>query len=294
MSAIQQLIDEHSDNLAFVLGNGINRYGNSNSLSWDELLMQLWTKVSKEKLAARPEGCSLTEFYDVLNIKNKRKIDLGKEVSSLLKKWQGMDQHKRMVNTIAQANLPLLTTNFDETLASTAKMALKKIGRGGFSDFYPWNVYHGTHELESTDSGFGVWYVNGLIYYPRSIRLGLSQYMGSVERARSLIQGKKETGLYAASSKNPWGGKDTWLDLIFHKSLCFIGLGLEENETFLRWLLIERVKYFNKFPDQRKAAWYVHPKSSGEINPGKKFFLNNMGIEVLEVADFDAIYGATI
>ncbi|MGB0424465.1 MAG: hypothetical protein ACPGED_09080, partial [Flavobacteriales bacterium] len=194
----------------------------------------------------------------------------------------------------AKANLPLLTTNFDETLAGSAEMELRKIAGGGFSDYYPWNAYHGSHKLSAPDAGFGVWYVNGLIHYPRSIRLGLSQYMGSVERARGLIQGKKETGLYAASSKKPWGGKNTWLDLIFHKSLCFVGLGLEENETFLRWLLIERVKYFNKFPSRRKPAWYMHPKSSGEINEGKKFFLNNMGVEVHEVVDFDAIYAPSI
>lgn len=290
MSAIQKLIDENSDHLAFVLGNGINRYGNNNALSWDDLLMQLWEKVSKEKLSERPEGCSLTEFYDVLNIKNKRKIDLGKEVSSLLQSWKAMEQHKLMVDTIAKGNVPLLTTNFDATLARAHEMKLRKITGSGFSDYYPWNSYHSAAELKTPDEGFGIWYVNGLIHYPRSIRLGLSQYMGSVERARGLIQGKKGTGLYAATQKKPWAGTNTWLDLIFHKSLCFVGLGLEENETFLRWLLIERVKYFNKFPSKRKPAWYIHPKSSGNMNEGKKFFLNNMGIEVLEVVDFDAIY----
>lgn len=290
MSAIKQFIDEHPNDLAIVIGNGINRYGNQDALSWDGLLMNLWKKVSKEELKGRPEGCSLTEFYDVLELRNKKKHNLAKEVSSLLHSWQGMDQHKRMVKAIAKANIPLLTTNFDSTLASGVGTDLMKINTGTFSDYYPWNTYHGATDLVTPGEGFGIWYINGLIHYPRSIRLGLSHYMGSVERARGLIQGKNGTGLYAAKGKKAWSGSATWLDLIFHKSLCFVGLGLEENETFLRWLLLERAKYFSRFPELRKSAWYLHPQSSGSMGTGKRFFLENLGVQVAEVADFDALY----
>jgi|GEM_PF-1826058 hypothetical protein len=33
--------------------------------------------------------------------------------------------------------------------------------------------------VEATD-GFGLWFINGFIKYPHSIKLGLSHYMGSV------------------------------------------------------------------------------------------------------------------
>ena len=80
----------------------------------------------------------------------------------------------------------------------------------------------------------------------------------------------------------------TWLQPFLHKRLLFIGLGLEQNEVFLRWLLIERARYFSRFPARRKAGWYVHV---GPIDAGKAFFLRGVGIEPVAVADHAQIWG---
>ena len=46
-SQIQDIIERNKHDIAFVVGNGINRYQASNSsLSWDDILMKLWDKVS--------------------------------------------------------------------------------------------------------------------------------------------------------------------------------------------------------------------------------------------------------
>lgn len=49
-----------------------------------------------------------------------------------------------------------------------------------------------------------------------------------------------------------WDGAASWLHIVFNSPLLIFGLGLEENEVFFRWLLIERARYFKKFPIEEK------------------------------------------
>lgn len=74
----------------------------------------------------------------------------------------------------------------------------------------------------------------------------------------------------------------------FNSSLCIFGLALDENETFLRWLLIERAKYFRRFPERRKKGWYVC--KSDEISEGKRFYLDYLGFEMVTLENYEEIY----
>lgn len=70
------------------------------------------------------------------------------------------------------------------------------------------------------------------------------------------------------------------------------GLSLEENEVFFRWLLIERARYFKKFPKRKKDAWYVYAgKKNGD---GKQFFLEGVGVKPIHVDSYDKIYGESV
>jgi hypothetical protein len=127
--------------------------------------------------------------------------------------------------------------------------------------------------------------------YCRSVRLGLSHYMGSVERARSWLH-KGSQRLFKDGDMGTWDGASTWLQVFFHKPLLFFGLGLSETEVFLRWLLIERARYFKKFPKHHKPGWYIYV--SGEHDDGKELFLKAVGIESFAVSSYDEIYAASI
>ena len=288
---VKNILRSNRENIAFIIGNGINRYPNNpNALSWDDLLLNLWFKVSKETLLERPNGISTTEFFDVLELENRIDINLKKEVSLMMSEWQPYNQHRQIINRILELDAPLLTTNFEETFAKTINYNLFRTEQSGFTDFYPWTSYHGIKQLELPTQGFGIWYVNGMINYQRSIRLGLSDYMGSVERARKMIHNNSENNLYTGKNCNNWIGHKTWMHILFNKSLFLFGLGLEENETFLRWILIERCKYFKLFPDRKYKGWYLTERSSNLTNIGKKFFLEKVGIEVIELDSFSDIY----
>ncbi|NDW19290.1 hypothetical protein D0T53_10240 [Dysgonomonas sp. 216] len=288
---IKQIIESNRENLAFIIGNGINRYpDNPKALSWDDLLMELWKKVSSQTLKQKPQGISITEFYDILELEKRNNYNLQKEVVKLLQDWEPLPHHKQITDYIKNINAPLLTTNFEETFAKTGNYNMYKTEDKGFTDFYPWTSYHGDKQLEFPTDGFGIWYINGMMNYHRSIRLGLSHYMGSVERTRGLLHKGNEDSLFFSKSANCWRGNKSWLHIIFNKSLFIFGIGLEENEVFLRWLLIERTKYFRKFDDRKQNGWYLTPKCCNDTDLGKKFFLEKVGIEVLEVDCFSDIY----
>lgn len=81
---IKEIIERNQEDIAFIVGNGVNRYPNNpNALSWDELLIQLWDKVSFQTLSRRPVGISLTEFYDILELKIRKRLIFRKRWQTL-------------------------------------------------------------------------------------------------------------------------------------------------------------------------------------------------------------------
>ena len=290
VESIKQKMNVRSNDIAFIIGNGINRYQtNSKMLPWDSLLISLWKRVTNNTITQIPKGISLTEFYDILDLENQQNIDMQLEVANLMFDWEILPHHTQIVGKIRKLNAPILTTNFERTFANALSFGPKKMDNKGFTDFYPWSVYHSDLTLELPTDGFGIWHINGMINYRRSIRLGLSHYMGSVERARILIHNKDEDNLFTGKNVSYWKGCRTWLHIIFNKSLFIFGLGLEENETFLRWLLIERMKYFKKFPDRGHNGWYLKAKEES-LSEGKKMFLEKIGFEILEADTYEDIY----
>ncbi|MBN2426074.1 MAG: hypothetical protein JXR46_16875 [Calditrichaceae bacterium] len=291
VNQIKEILEENKENLAFIIGNGINRFpDNPESRSWDNLLMALWRQVSKRQLNYRPAGISTTEFYDVLELENNQHINLQESFCRLMADWKPGAHHKLITQKIKSFNAPLLTTNFEETIASAIDFKLFRTEKDGFTDFYPWTTYHGEKQLKSPEDGFGIWYINGMIKYSRSIRLGLTHYMGSVSRARDMMHKGHKRSLFNNKKQSHWKGQKTWLHVLFYKALFIFGLGLDENETFLRWLLIERSKYFRQFPRRKQSGWYL-TKNTGDLrDEGKKFFLEKVGIKVIEVNRFEDIY----
>ncbi len=67
---MKNILNEHRSNIALIVGNGINRYRSAKSTnSWHDLLMQLAKEYFPSSLKEVPKGVSLTEFYDVLELK---------------------------------------------------------------------------------------------------------------------------------------------------------------------------------------------------------------------------------
>lgn len=288
------LLKRNRIDLALVVGNGINRYDAPlGANSWDDLLSRLARSHLNPNHQAIPSGVSLTEFYDVLELAYTRKLDqpsLQQQFCNLMATWRPLRQHGVIASWASQSNVPILTTNFENTLGTAVACSLRRTSGKGFTDYYPWDSYFGTNDIRDPCTQFAIWHINGMQQYRRSVRLGLSHYMGSVERARSWLH-KGSQRLFKDGDMRVWDGAATWLQVFFHKPLLFFGLGLSETEVFLRWLLIERARYFKKFPEHRKPGWYIYVP--GEHDEGKELFLKAVGIESFPVSSHDEIYATS-
>lgn len=203
--------------------------------------------------------------------------------------WKSYPHHRQIARWAKRKNTPILTTNFDTTLSDACNATLRHVSTRGFSDYYPWESYYGEGDVVRPSESFGIWHINGMAHYHRSVRLGLTHYMGSVQRARDWIHRGGNRRLFSsASTVDSWRGSGTWLDAIFRSDLLIIGLALDEVEVFIRWLLIERARLFQKFPQLRRRAWYVETKDIAST--GKGVFLQGVGVELVRERDYADIY----
>lgn len=294
---LKNIITRNQSDIAFIVGNGINRFPNNpKAISWDDLLMKLWSKFSPGTYKTVPKGITTTEFYDLLDIVNSDShstdFPIQKEASKLLSDWKFQNHHINFVRKARDISAPILTTNFDLILPTSLSLKQYYTDPKTFTDFYPWTTYYGDEKLTYPTDGFGIWFINGFVKYPRSIRLGLTHYMGSVEKARNFLHRGDEKKLFSEKDQDNWRGSKTWLHIIFNKSLCIFGLGMEENEVFIRWLLLERAKYFKKFPTRKKKGWYVAPRNEKPDDRiiGKINFLKGIGFKLVETDDYKGIY----
>jgi len=231
--------------------------------------------------------------------------------------WVPTTVSKHLVSKIEDLDVPLLTTNYDNILRFDEKsndmMKCKFIGKNRINeeDYHAgciedydknvnefidesyhqnihsninksWNYYFSNKELTSSIAGFGVWNIHGSIEHSKSIVIGSNDYQDCIRSADKMI-----ASLYKDDDTNKYAWNNTWLNILFNKSLFIFGLSLDENEIFLRHLLEERSKYYFLNPDKKQKGWYVTVEP---VSEGKRLFLKNYGFEILEVENYKVIY----
>lgn len=292
---IDELRRRAGGRVAILIGNGIHMYPNGGQ-SWNGLV----DRLARENDFPSPEmaqNLALPEFYDLIELARpasrgpkdaKDAFPLKSQFCRGMEEWGPSAHHKAIVDWARRHDTPVLTTNFDEVLAGAAgakrfSLFEPRGSRKGQTDYYPWEKYYGQRRLNGPCDGFGVWHINGFISHIRSIRLGLSDYMGCVTRCRPWILGTK--------SFPEWAGRDTWLDILFRMPMVIFGVGLEGQEVWLRWLLIQRAALYKKLGIEPPVVWYVYPANEvSKANQEKLFFLECVGVEPIQADDYAAIY----
>ncbi len=282
MIALQEIVNEH-EKVAFLIGNGPNLVAE---------IMPSWTELLKSA-ADRPidfelDGLSNTEVYDLVELNSNNDHDVKELVKTKLelKVEDNIEVHRGLMEFAARNNSPVLTTNFDEAFEKSVNAQLFHIESKGFTRFYPWKTYYGHTQLTLPTDGFGIWKIHGDVRYKDSIRLGLTDYMGSAERARKLIH-NGEDRLFHGKRQNYWQGHQTWLHIWFNLPIVIFGLGYGVDEVFLRWLLIERKRYLNIY-NEPMDVYYV---SKDTPAPAIKNLMENLGVQIKLVDDYSEIYG---
>ncbi len=300
MATLQQIVAGSSNKITLVIGNGINLFrqpdGND---SWKNLLCQICDDYNFAEGKHYLDAISLVEFSDLLQLHISQagnNASVQKTFCEKLENWEFGDHHKEISEWAARKSVPVLTTNFDTTLSDSCNAELmhyKTVDTPKFTDFYPWSKYYGTRPIDKPHNSFGIWHINGMQIHIRSIRLALSHYMGSVHRARSWMhRGGNERLFGSVNSLDRWKGKVTWLDTFFKNDLLIFGLGLGAQEVFLRWLLIERKRYYLKFKELERKAWYIC--TTDEEIPERKFFLSKVDVATVALDSHDCIYRSPV
>ncbi|MDE5880679.1 MAG: SIR2 family protein [Muribaculaceae bacterium] len=177
-----------------------------------------WCRSNIDGTESLTDAQCVNEMFSLLVNSSKQQIfrnSLKREVADL---FLPKSSYKLTdcLSYIKGLNVPILTTNFDTYMSDSvgAKRFINNMEGQlyKFTDFYPWNVYYSTEKInENILDNFGIWHINGMTDYPRSIRLGLSDYMGCVERARVMIQGNNLNEYFTGKQQSYWKGYNTWL-----------------------------------------------------------------------------------
>lgn len=328
-NAARRVLAREPANLAFLIGNGINLSdGKKDGLSWDQLMAQLVddaagrsgnravTKRRLLRLLARgtdgQSPASQPEIFDIFeaagsrtsDLKNSsvRKQGLQGRIAELLSAMQPGAAHRALVSWAVAAKTPILTTNYDHCLEEASgadSFPQQRFGTGRpMSDYYPWDRYYAPQKIVDPLQGFAIWHIHGDRALKRSIRAGLDQYMGMAQRLRKMKQLIAHETLHAA----PTEAKELaafheapWLRVFFGRKLFIQGLGLRAAEVSLRWLLIQRFRYWNHYRPQASATsgWYLHGPTDevGHLESERRAFFENVGLEVIEIRRKGDCYG---
>lgn len=277
---------------ALLIGNGINRYNSSAGSSWEGLLSQLARKQRLRLTTGEMAEMSNTEFFDILDLAKPKedRSSLQREFCDLMSTWKPTDHHSEIVGWARRHDAPIVTVNFDENLSIAIGAKFFRC-RSGFTDFYPWSSYFSDREVRDPRSSFAVWHAHGMMRYARSIRLGLTHYMGSVQRARPWVYGPEGLRAKAKNGVHAWPGSDTWLEVLFFCPLMIFGFGFGKDENFLRWLFLERARLHKLEPRLKAKTWFVEVQS--EASAHRQAFFERLGITFVTVSDYSDIYEAS-
>jgi hypothetical protein len=324
------VLSRNCKSIALLIGNGINRASKGTAgISWDELMNRLVEQAALNSASpARTRGelrrlresnnleqkpVSLPEMFDIIEATGTRASASGSARSTdddlqyclitLLKQMRPSTPHTRVAQWAQKHQVPVMTTNYDHCLQDALvdpKCLQKRLRLGRtFSEFYPWDRYYSPTKLADPARGFGIWHIHGDQELPCSIRAGLDQYMGIVERLRKhkrKVAREFLLGLDEDPKQDPAYYRVPWLRIFLGKKLWIEGLGLHGDEVSLRWLLIQRFRYWKKYKprDCHTSGWYIHGPTSipqvGILDDQRRCFLESVGLSVIEIAAPEDMY----
>jgi hypothetical protein len=324
----KRILAREKADLALLLGNGINlTSGASGGISWDQLMENLIASAAANsdepsKATARLKrllergdsgetAASLPEVFDIIEATGTIKpvatgqpshqLNLQSRIAEMLKGMKPGAPHRAVASWAIQSQVPILTTNYDHCFQDALDRKACKRQRFGsgkpHSDYYPWDRYYAPNKIADPAKGFAVWHIHGDQDLKRSIRAGLDQYMGMVERLRKLKRPVAREILHGPNEderRDPAFHAVPWLRTFMGKKLWIQGLGLRAAEVSIRWLLVQRFRYRRRYKPEEslESGWYVHGPTdkTGQLEKERRIFFESVGLKIIEIAKPDEVY----
>lgn len=301
---VEQFLAEFSiakdkNEVAFLIGNGFNRYACRNGAkSWDELIERLEISCSFDR-----SGYNLldtTEQYSAIVLAKGEEEVMTRLVDINQKDLECTDRVKELNVALRKINIPVLTTNIDDLIdcdptSGKAYPTYDFVYDGGKIDnpreilhdsLWTLNNYFAPQELKSADSGYGVWHIHGHSSHQDTIRFGLVSYAKLIARLSRRLD---------TISDDNWLLKNTWMNLLMKKRLCIVGLNISRVEFSLRYFLLRRCHIFKEiFGCPSPGGWYLYTKKEeSDLEPVLQF-VKSVGIVPVSFDDYDPIYNTII
>ena len=318
----KRILNREKGGLALLIGNGINRItGAKSGISWNQLVENLIASaaahsssppavekrlkrlIKRGKTGQTP--ASLPEIFDIIEAsmgvtvsstsKSGSEFNLQAHIATLLQDMKPGEAHGALAAWAAAHRVPVLTTNYDhciqEALEKTA-CRRRRFGLGRpMSDYYPWDRYYAPQDINDPLNEFALWHIHGDRELRRSIRVGLDQYMGMVQRLRHLMQrATKEVMQALKEGQEPALSYEgaPWLTIFMRRKIWIQGLAVSAEEVSIRWLLIQRLRYWTRVkPDEGlTSGWYIHGPTQrvGPLDQERRIFFESVGLKVLEIS----------
>ncbi|MCX6145695.1 MAG: hypothetical protein NTW25_00370 [Candidatus Kapabacteria bacterium] len=337
LKTIKDLLQNQNEKPIFLFGNGINIYNdgtNNDEICWNKLINSIANHENSENIQI--VNSSLIERYEFLLLDkflnselNKDALDIRTEKEISNKFLDDIESKIEDINSISKQNflevlkkykINALTTNFEykyldssnysyqskDTIISSNDTTNKIIR---FSSYYPINVHYRLSENSK------IYFPHGIFKMKDSIKLSFHNYLKTIEYFRKLLPQytfeKKRNETKSDYLENlQLKFKSSWLFDFFTKDIIIFGLGLGQDELFLRWLFIERYRFNNLYssnnyidvvPNPNVKTYYINFNNENNINElkdnnkienkiKKNVFFESLGIHEINFSNYSDFY----
>lgn len=211
-----------------------------------------------------------------------------RNIKELFKDYSLQDWILPFLKFAFKERTPIMTTNYDEALSKKLNLAQHcKIHNSDTQFVLPFETYFSKSEISKPWKEFAIWHINGLVTYPQSIKIGYLDYTNMFSAIRDKLFVPDGSAEKFSLIRDDGPLSNTWISIFFHRNLFIWGIGLDEDEYVLRWLLVQRARY-NLLNHKNLKGWYVHLVDIDKpMKDGKKMFLNTVGVEIIEINSQD-------
>jgi hypothetical protein len=264
-----------------LLGNGINRLTDNNSISWQKVLSDLADESDKKKIMQYSEYKPFTLIYEEIMLRSQiKERDLKVKVAEKVNELGYNTYHTQIMDRGFEH---ILTTNYDYCLEDSTQSAWKSKNMKRETRY---SVYRRT-QVEKTF----VWHIHGESNKPRTIMLGHEQYCGYLQKFRDyIIDGfnKRNTSnaspfIQGKENFDTLGKPYSWVDLFLRDDVTILGLGFDYTEIDLWWLLTykARLQKDKKYNVGKTEYYLTYNDTISEKDKAKQSLLESMGVKVI-------------
>lgn len=268
----KDIIKSYNGKRALLVGNGVNRLDEKQSISWKELLQALQNNLEVDlkietdldnKFKPFPLGFEEMLHRTVGKIPFEDKIKrlkkkIRENIDHQLKGKEGFNKYHRFLMSLPYDDY--LTTNYDYALEiSSYPNFIEEKNNFAENKQEPKHSLRRRYFLENKR----VWHIHGELedsrnlsddskyYHEESIMIGYEHYSSYLEQIQANIKGsskkidepEKNSLMVRIINRQT---KFYWLDMFFTHNLDIVGLGLDFSENHLWWLLNLRANYIRK------------------------------------------------